>query len=497
MEYINKLNAYIINISLNLKEFFLKYRFVLLLSFIIGLLINSVDIFTFKFGIDNVVPPYYHFIKSRYGSLILYKLFPFLSYNHVSQIAGVIALILAALLMISKYKFSNNAKFLFIITFISAIYFIHLQYFFFQSAYNFIGLLFAVIAFRLIENNKKIIYHILAVFLLFTGITSYQSNFAVFLSTLMIGVILDFIDNKNIKSSIYKIFKGIIILLITILIYYIVMKVTSTGINKSHHIGMIYWLHSNADYTQITINLLKFIFKDEIWTILFLAVSFIYSLFYFKNIKERIFFIVLAVLFILAVFSFNILMGNLMPLRGRTQLAVLPAFTFLLIYNFKNYAVLKFLVIIACIMNFSINSSKNIQEQTAYKVGYEQDRMTVSKIFDLIYTKYPEIYKDKYNIVFYGTLPRNNHVLKKSSDYMKVSFFTHSARTHWLLSVSGLPDNIKHGNIIIWTHGLKNAPEEVKKIIREMPAYPHSDCVYKYDNTIIVKLSEYNAKLSE
>ena len=104
----------------------------------------------------------------------------------------------------------------------------------------------------------------------------------------MIGVILDFIDNKNIKSSIYKIFKGIIILLITMLIYYIVMKVTSTGINKSHHIGMIYWLHSNADYTQITINLLKFIFKDEIWTILFLAVSFIYSLFYFKNIKERI-----------------------------------------------------------------------------------------------------------------------------------------------------------------------------------------------------------------
>ena len=497
MEHINKLNAYIINISLNLKEFFLKYRFVLLLSFIIGILINSVDIFTFKFGIDNVVPPYHHFIKSRYGSLILYKLFPFLSYNHVSQIMGVISLILASLLIISKYKFSNTSKFLFIITFISAIYFTHLQYFFFQSAYNFIALLFSVIAYRLIDNNKNIIYYALAVFLLFIGITSYQTNLAVFLSTLMIGVILDFIDNKNIKSSIYKIFKGIIILLITLLIYYIVMKVTSTEINKSHHIGMIYWLHSNADYTQITINLLKFIFKDEIWTILFLAVSFIYSLFYFKNIKERIFFIVLAVLFILAVFSFNILMGNLMPLRSRTQLAVLPAFIFLLIYNFKNYAVLKFLVIIACIINFSINSSKNIQEQTAYKVGYEQDRMTVSKIFDLIYTKYPEIYKDKYNIVFYGTLPRNNNVLKKSSDYMKVSFFTHSARTHWLLSVSGLPDNIKHGNIIIWTHGLKNAPEEVKKIIKEMPAYPHSDCVYKYDNTIIVKLSEYNAKLSE
>ena len=221
------------------------------------------------------------------------------------------------------------------------------------------------------------------------------------------------------------------------------------------------------------------------------------SLMIFITMYALLFFIVLAVLFILAVFSFNILMGNIMPLRGRTQLAVLPAFTFLLIYNFKNYAVLKFLVITACIINFSINSSINVQEQTANKVGYEQDRMTVSKIFDLIYTKYPEIYKDKYNIVFYGTLPRNNHVLKNSSDYMKVSFFTHSARTRWLLSISGLPDNIKHGNIIIWTHGLKNAPEEVKKIIKEMPVYPHSDCVYKYDNTIIVKLSEYNAKLSE
>lgn len=496
MEHINKLNAYIINISLKLKEFFFKYRFILLLSFIIGILINSVDIFTFKFNIDNTVPPYHHFLRSRYGSLILYKLFPFLQYNHVSQIMGVISLILASLLMVSKYKFSNTSKFLFIITFISAIYFTHLQYFFFQSAYNFIALLFTVLAYRLIDNNK-IIYHVLAVFLLFIGITSYQTNLAVFLSTLMIGVILDFIDNKNIKASIYKIFKGIIILLITLLIYYVITKIPIINTVRSHHAGMIYWLHSNADYTKITINLLKLIFKNEIWTILFLAVSFIYSLFYFKNIKERIFFIVLAILFILAVFSFNILMGNNMPLRARTQLAVLPAFTFLLIYNFKNYAVLKFLVIIACIINFSINSTKNIHEQTAYKLGYEQSKMTASKIFDLIYTKYPEIYTGQYNIAFYGTLPYNQMVLRNSSDYMRVSWFTHTARTHWLLRALGLPDNIKHSKIIIWTHGLKNAPEEVKKIIKEMPAYPHSDCVYKYDNTIIVKLSEYNAKLSE
>ena len=50
----------------------------------------------------------------------------------------------------------------------------YLQHFFFQSAYNFIGLLFAAAAFRLIENNKNIFMYLLAVFLLFIGVSSYH-----------------------------------------------------------------------------------------------------------------------------------------------------------------------------------------------------------------------------------------------------------------------------------------------------------------------------------
>lgn len=490
MEYFNKFNTYLIYIGNNFKEFLFKYRYILLLSFVIGLLINSVDIFTFKFGIDCESVPYEHQYKNgRYGSLILFWLFPFLTNQIISQLIGLIALIFASLLMVSKYQFSNTIKLIFIITIISSIYIPELQYFFFQSSYNFIGFLFCVIAFRLIENNKNIIYHILAIILLFIGITSYQSNISVYLSTLMICIILDFINNKEIKASIYKIIKAAVILLITLLIYYIVIKLLTGEINK-YHANFISWLYPNADYKYIIRNLIKFIFKNEIWSIFFLIVSVLYAVFEFKNIKERTFFILLSFLFILSVFAFHILMGNEMQMRTRTQLAILPAFLFLLLYTFKNNFLFKILVITLCIFNFFINIEKNIQFHTAYKVTYEQDKITASKIFDLIYTKYPEIYNNKYYITFYGKLTYNNHIFRQSNPG---SFFNwdngNPLRMYMLLRILGLPDNIMMSGMIDHNYNLYNTPDEVKDIINKMPAYPHPDCVYLYKDTVIVKLS--------
>lgn len=132
-KYIKKINIDIYHIVIDIQDFFIRYRYVLLISFTAGILINSIDIFTFKFGIDSEIVPYYHhFINNRYGSLILHNLFPFLSYNIISQLAGLISLIFAALLMISRHNISNTAKTFFIIIFISATYFVYLQYFFFS-----------------------------------------------------------------------------------------------------------------------------------------------------------------------------------------------------------------------------------------------------------------------------------------------------------------------------------------------------------------------------
>ena len=55
---LEKVNTSIYNTGINIQEFFKKYRDVLIISFISGILINSIDIFTFKFGVDSAYGPY-------------------------------------------------------------------------------------------------------------------------------------------------------------------------------------------------------------------------------------------------------------------------------------------------------------------------------------------------------------------------------------------------------------------------------------------------------
>lgn len=235
---INNLSNIIDSYINQLQEFLMKYRYILLISIFTGILINAVDIFTFKFGIDA---ENYSFLgdKSQYlytnrlGNYVLYYLFPFARYQIVSQLIGIIALSLAGLLTISRHNIPNNYKLLFVLLFITFPNFTFLQYFYFQSAYNFIGLLFVVIAYRIIEKNRNIFLYILAISLLFVGITSYQSNLAVFLTVMMINIILDFINDKNHKKAFISMIKPVIILSIPMIIYLIYF--TFTERSKYHN----------------------------------------------------------------------------------------------------------------------------------------------------------------------------------------------------------------------------------------------------------------------
>lgn len=493
-KYLEKANIGIYNIGKGIQDFFIKYKYVLLISFIAGILINSIDIFTFKFGIDSEIVPYYkHFLKQRYGSLILHNLFPFLSYNIISQLAGIISLIFAALLMISRHNISNTGKMLFIITFISSSYFTHLQYFFFQSAYNFIGLLFVVAAFRLIENNINIFTHLLAVFLLFIGISSYQSNLSVFLSVMILNVMLNFINDKDIKKAVKLIIKSSIILLISLIIYYIYVKIMSSGMNE-YHLRMISWAKSNI--SSIMLYIIKFIFTHDKSLYLYFVTIILYTIFNFDNIKERLFFIFLSFLFILAAYSLIIAMGNPgIPTRAMISLAVLSGFTFLLIYIFKDNSISKSIAAIFALIIISLNTSTSIKLQNTANLTYEQDKIKASKILDIIYTKYPEIHTGKYKIAFYGRIHPNKHYLKQSTGiFFYGSFFNwdggNPGRIYDFLRLMGLSDRIQFNGIISRNKNISNAPDDLKKLINNMPSYPSPDCAELYKDTVVVKLND-------
>ncbi|MCI6475311.1 MAG: glucosyltransferase domain-containing protein [Mucispirillum sp.] len=490
-QYVQKANLYLHDIGNNLSNFFFKYRYVLLISFIVGVIINSIGIFTFKFGVDSeVFPPSLHFIRQRYGSLILYKLFPFLTHNIVSQLVGIIALIFAVLLMISKYNnISNIAKTLFIIMFISCSYFAELQYFFFQSAYNFIAILLAVVAFRLIENNKNIFLYIIAIFFLFIAISSYQSNISIFLSVIMLNIILYFINYKNIKNSIQLFFKSLCLLLLTSIVYYITIKIFSTNISH-YYINQIHWLKNSINHFNTLLILFKFIIYKNIWFYIYTFIIIIYIIFNFNTKKERLFFILLSILFFLSVYSLNIIMGSLMPQRARIQLAILPAFTFLLIYIFNNNNIIKIFAIFLALFYISFNSNNTIKFNTSYKITYEQDKITASQLLNIIYIKYPDIIKGKYKLTFYGKMTTSRHLLKP---YI-TSFFTwdggNPGRILSFMKIMGLPNTVKGSGLIGYNANLSKAPDDLKQLIKKMPSYPSPDCAQLYKDTVIVKLSD-------
>ncbi|MDY5049983.1 MAG: hypothetical protein SPF17_01020, partial [Candidatus Mucispirillum faecigallinarum] len=57
-KYLENANIGIYNTGKGIQDFFIRYKYVLLISFITGILINAIDIFTFKFGIDSEQVPY-------------------------------------------------------------------------------------------------------------------------------------------------------------------------------------------------------------------------------------------------------------------------------------------------------------------------------------------------------------------------------------------------------------------------------------------------------
>ena len=477
-----------------LYNFILENKNIILISFFVALVINAVDIFTIKFGIDSETytladGPQLYYDTQRYGSWILYYILPFARYHIVSQIIGIFALTLAGLLTVSRHNISNNSKLLFVLLFITYPNFAFLQYFYFQSAYNFIGLLFVVIAYRLIEKNNILAY-MTAVIFLFIGISSYQSNIAVFLSVMMINVILDYINDKNIRLSIINIIKSTVILIISIIIDYIIIVFINNGIN-SFHSGYIGYKHGIMEalenvFTHIWLVLSHNGFKSShtanIIITIILIVYILYSIINYKKYKENIKFIFLMLLWIISIFSLNLVLGSVLPARAELAIAFYPAFILMLVYYFNDK--LKYLVIILVVFIIGFHATYIVKYQMSYYMSHKQDEVTANILINKIYNKYLEIVTGKYKINFIGGLNyTDKHPLRNGIDVFGASFFSWDGGDRFrilsFLKLQGFPMDIQLGNIT----------DDMMNNVKDMPVYPDNDCVKLINDTVIVKLN--------
>ncbi len=334
-----------------LQDFFIKNKNILLIGIFIGIFVNAIDIFTFKFGIDaeafsisNSSDPYFN--SQRYGSVILYYLFPFARFHILSQLTGIFALTLAGLLTISRHNIPNNAKLIFVLLFITYPNFAFLQYFHIQSAYNFIGLLFSVMAYRLIENNKNIFRWVVATILLYIGVTSYQSNLAVFFTCMMINVFLDYTQDNNYKKVFTNIFKSILLAFICVFLYYITMKIFKTSFG-GYHTQMIGYLNHDlwGSIKNLFISIGRVLGSHSFQgnhtanLVITIILSTIIICLIYKSFSSRkyLFYILLIFLWLIAIFSLNFVMGYILPIRSKLSIAYYPAFVILLLLIFSQY----------------------------------------------------------------------------------------------------------------------------------------------------------------
>lgn len=475
-------------------EFIIKNKYIILIPFFISVFINAIDIFTIKFGIDAELyavldSPQIYKEQQRYGSLILYYLLPFARYHIISQLLGIFALTLAGVLTVSRHNIENSAKLLFVILFVTYPNFAFLQYFYFQSVYNFTGLLLTAAAYRLIEKRNIFLY-ILAVILLFIGISSYQANAAVYLCIVMVNVILDFINDKDYKKSIKNIFFYFIFLLITLIIYYIIIKISSSGINEYHKAflssqkNIIDLLGSSITYVyRILIN-----YHDNakhtanILVTILMAVSLIYVLIRHYNVKFYLYLLFLMLCFLLSVFSINIITGGYIVPRAELSNAFYPAFILMILYLFNINNKIKYIILICAIVIISIHAFFIIKNQMAYYMTYKHDEYTSQILINKIYNKYPEIEKMKYKISIAGALQNKTlHPLIKGKDMFNISVFSTPDRILNFLKLHGFPMEIEQGSIT----------DDMQNEIKAMPAYPDNECIKLFNNSIVViKLSD-------
>lgn len=499
------MNAKIIkleNISENTQIFFKNNSKIIAICAIIVFAINIVDIVTIKYGIDSehaaILGTQEMFkLSGRFGLYILNILFPIGSYQIISQILGLLSLILTCLIIINSYNFNNKEKTLFTLLFVTYPSIAFMQYYYFQSFYIFLSVLLTVIAYKLVKTNN-IIGNILSVIILTFSLSIFQGNIAVFLAVMMINIILDYLlINKSFKKSIKEIIKTTVILVIATIIYFTIQYTVMHFIwntNDEYHINMISYTSKNI--IDVLGNVLTTIWRIMVghssnweysaykYITIILFISLLYYIIYNKNLQKSLIIIIYIILFILAIFSLEILIGTWIGSRVDIAVGFYGAIVILILYNLVNTKYMKNIISIIGILIIVNHSVYIIKYQTAYYLTYKQDVITASNILKDLYEECPEIYNKEYKLLTYGKIDNKTYDLLQGKENFGLSQFAfpfEEYRTDYILNflkLVGLPRHITSSK----------SSDELKNISDNMPEYPNKGYIKKHDDIVIINL---------
>lgn len=305
---------------------------------------------------------------------------------------------------------------------------------------------------------------------------------------MMINVILDYIENYNIKKSIKTIFLSIFILVSSIIIYALIVFITSKGID-TYQMNKTFFYNNNlidsfnksfAHIYKIVLGTYNFKFTLNIIGLFLFFITLIYVLFTNKNIN-KLFFIFIYFLLIVSTLSLNFAIN--LPARAILSFAFYFSFLMMFCYILINDKFIKLFILFASLVCFIYHTNFIVKYQTSYYMTYENDKTTAVNMINAINETAPDAnYGKQYKIAFAGAIyTKNKSNLIVYNDTFGASFFWwdggNPARMLAFLELMGLPANFQLTNPNIYADKFKS-----------MPHWPAKGYTQLHGDTVLVNL---------
>jgi hypothetical protein len=490
-------------------------RTIIIYSLLFAVIAYGYELFNFSLSIDEEGYLFksaineMHWIRlGRWGTyLINLILFPHSLLPFLPTLISVFCIALASVLFVNSEKGDLQSKIVFSLIFIS--YPLHSYYIAFStlSASLGIGIVLSVLAFllakeSLINSGKRFILALSSILALTVSLSTYQGVFPVFLILIVTHLFLKIFNEPEpkFKDIFWLVTRFMIIFISAYLLYFIIDHLFKfLLLDSSYKTNPQYFDHYKGWGNQPVLNvILDLIYhtKAYLWGDIFYGMNSIRSIFilipilvYFifrkiKNVKGRIFLILLLGALVFTPFLVMFLIGSKLPPRSLEALPFLMAIIWWLVsQNVKTK--LRTTILIFGIMVFVNNTYHTTRLFHTANVTWQADRVMAGRIIERVYQLDLPKETKKIPIAFVGSFKyEENELFIKTRDVFGASYF------EWNRG-QGCVKNLYRSMGI---NEIKLVPANIiqnySETIDQMPAWPHKNSIILKDDIVIVKLNE-------
>ncbi len=486
----------------HLIDFFVEYRFIILMIFMTGIFAFGVELTNLSLNIDEDFAFYdpegmlrLFARSSRWAFYIYSVIFPGIDFPFASVFVGILVLSIMVPLWLSRYKCGKISIYVFGALVISSPMLCSQIKFIFQSAYIFISLGVCIISFMIYDRTRLTDpKNALAVLGLAFTLLTYQSVLFLFFILVLIELAL---HKKPLRYITKNMMIALIISICAVALYFLVnhLLLSLTGWPPSNHFNEhIGWgkrpfltiLQSLTARLEELVSGTNIVYRHLIFLIaplLALAVS---------RTKDKLY--MLGMLLIALLFSIFVffMFGHPMPARFFLFFPFLYAAIFFMAFINSSLLIkygLMAITIYIVLFNTSVNAKLFLNDQFAY----ERDRNIAFVIEDELLRAFPEYAQQAKKTLIVGRLPANRLLFRlqpNESEAFGKSFFTqtmyggHPDRMRYFMACLGLdlPPVAQR------MRDMKTVPELYEKI-KAMPSYPETGFIDIFEGLLIIKLS--------